>query len=284
MKFVFYGLMVVVAFVLGKILYVPLAPALLGGGGAEAAEVESIRTVTVRSPFGNVTEIVDLTNIDKEEYPEEVRLLQGVTVADQDGLNPLLLDANSPVRPLELQDMMLKVTSPLASHLTGEIPVLDTNFAEEVAKKRIAKLVAKAQAEKTDQPEPVKPKPSVPEVAKVEPAPPKPEPKEMVKPEPEPEPAPEPAPAAPTSLSNEQIIAAMKESLESKKITEIDATTVTNWEASEEETIEGEVFQIGVATYKENTILGPKSLRAKALFKEGELQKWVYANTGLEIR
>ena len=276
MKFVFYGLMVVVAFVLGKILYVPLAPALLGGGGAEAAEVESIRTVTVRSPFGNVTETVDLTNIDKEEYPEEVRLLQGVTVTDQDGLNPLLLDANSPVRPLELQDMMLKVTSPLASHLTGEIPVLDTNFAEEVAKKRIAKLVAKAQAE--NQPEPVKPKPSVLEVAKVEPAPPKPEPKEMVKPEPEPE------PAAPTSLSNEQIIAAMKESLESEKITEVDASTVTNWEASEEETIEGEVFQIGVATYKENTILGPKSLRAKALFKEGKLQKWVHANTGLEIR
>ena len=82
----------------------------------------------------------------------------------------------------------------------------------------------------------------------------------------------------------EQLVAAMKASLEGGKVKELDASKVTNWEAVEDESFDGEDFQVGIATYKEMTILGEKTLQAKALFSEGKLDKWIHAKTGMEIR
>ena len=273
--------MIPFAFVVGKVIYAPLAPSLLGSGGTEEETSETVRLIKVKTEMGTIEERVDLEDIDVKDYPSKVTISDSLILSDKNGLSPLKLDPGSPVKPLVLSDMVLEVTSPLASHLTGEISVLDTDFAEEVARKRMDRRIALLAEDKDDKPE---------EVAVVTPPEPKPV---MVKPEPMPEPKPEPMPvkpepapvaAAPTSLSAEQIVTAMKESLESGGIKELDMNKVSSWEAVEDESFDGEDFQVGVATYKEMTILGEKTLQAKALFKKGKLEKWVHSNTGMEIR
>ena len=286
MKFVFYVLMIPIAFVMGKVLYSPL----FDGGGASETKSESVVEIKVKSPMGTVSERIDFHDIDPKDYPEKVTLSAATVLTDVNGLSPLKLDPGSPAKPLGLEEMMLQVTSPLASHLTGKISVLDTNFAEGVAMKRMERRVAMAEAEKGEaQPvvkTPAEPVPTMPKVA-VAPTPDSgmgegaaEEPAEEVMKEPEPA----PVPKGPTSLSNGEIVAAMKASLEGGKVKELDAAKVTTWEAVGEDSFDGQEFQVGVATYKEMTILGEKTLQAKALFKDGKLDKWIHSKTGMEIR
>lgn len=278
MKFVLYGLMIPIAFVLGKVLYDPL----LGDNvlaGAETAE--TVVEIKVKSPMGTITETIDLEDVDPKDYPAKITLSSSMILTDQNGLSPLKLDPGSPVKPLLLDEMLLEVTSPLATHLTGKVSVLDTNFAEQVAIKRMDRRMAMLEMEKggndTPAPPPTDPTPSPKEVASVESA----DPEEMME-KPEPEPAPEPE--TPKVLTVEEIIAAMKESLQGGQISELDASKVINWESADRESFDGEEFQVGLATYREMTILGEKTLQAKALFKEGKLDKWIHAKTGMQIR
>lgn len=281
MKFVFYGVMVVVAFFLGKGMYGPLAPSLLGTRTVDSGP-QTVVEVKVKSPMGTVTEIVDLEDVDPNDFPEKVILSETLVLVDKNGLSPLTLDAGSPVTPLELDDMTLYVTSPLAAHLKGEINVADTDFVTGVAKQRMARRVAEAEGRKD--PAPAKPVAVTPTPQPVEKEVVVAAPEVMVEPEPAPEPEPTPVPVEPTSLNAEQLVAAMKASLEGGKIKELDAGKVQNWEAAADESFDGEEFQVGVATYKEMTILGEKVLQAKALFKDGKLDKWIHAKTGMEIR
>ena len=100
---------------------------------------------------------------------------------------------------------------------------------------------------------------------------------------PTPEPTPEPAPA-PASLNEEQIVAAMQESVKAGAIKEFKFEAVQAWKAGEEETVDGETYQTGLAAYKAQTIFGEKTVQAKALIKGGKVIKWIYAKTGMEIR
>ena len=59
---------------------------------------------------------------------------------------------------------------------------------------------------------------------------------------------------------------------------------VEGWKAGEEETVDGESYQTGLAAYKAQTIFGEKTVQAKALIKGGKVVKWIYAKTGMEIR
>ncbi|MEM9080125.1 MAG: hypothetical protein AAGC74_05470 [Verrucomicrobiota bacterium] len=282
MKFVFYGLMVIGAFFLGQAMYPSLKPTLLPVKGEEAAD--GVKRITVKTPYGNVVEEVDLGNLKEEDFPEKVKVLGEVILTNERGLEAVVLDVGSSVRPLRIEGEDLVVTSPLAQSLEGAIGLDKTTLAEEVAKKRVAarqKLVQETQGfakvpENQPKPQP-EPKPE-PQVAQVEP--------EAV-PEPvmeEPAPKPEPEPEGPKVLTDEQIVAAMQEHLKGGTIQEFNFEQVQGWKASEREMFDGEEYQVGLAAYEEETILGKKILQAKALFQDGELEKWVYAQTGMEIK
>ena len=86
----------------------------------------------------------------------------------------------------------------------------------------------------------------------------------------EPEDTPESA-----SLNAEQIVSAMQESVKSGSIKEFKFEQVEGWKAGEEESVDGESYQTGLAAYK---------AQAKALIKGGKVVKWIYAKTGMEIR
>ena len=109
------------------------------------------------------------------------------------------------------------------------------------------------------------------------------EPEIVIPPPPAPEPAPQPAPAALEQRSN--VIALMQSSIKGGEIKEFTFSQVLDWQASQElETIEGETYQTGTASYKAETVFGVKTIRAKALIKAGKVMKWLWPKSGMEIQ
>lgn len=110
---------------------------------------------------------------------------------------------------------------------------------------------------------------------------------QMPKVEPKPEPKPEPNPVVepqPATFTEEQAINAMQSSIKSAKITEFQFAQVKDWKFTGEETINGETYQVGVASYTAKTLFGDQTHDAKALFKDGKLVKWVWAANNFEMK
>ncbi|MEI8038194.1 MAG: hypothetical protein WCJ14_07365 [Verrucomicrobiota bacterium] len=76
----------------------------------------------------------------------------------------------------------------------------------------------------------------------------------------------------------------MQESVRSQQIKEFTLAQVLGWKAEADETVNGEVFQAGTLTYKAETIFGVKTIQAKALIKDGKVQRWIWPKSGLEIK
>lgn len=76
----------------------------------------------------------------------------------------------------------------------------------------------------------------------------------------------------------------MQDSVKGGGIKEFKFEQVEAWKAGEEETVDGDSYQTGLAAYKAQTIFGEKTVQAKALIKGGKVSKWIYAKTGMEIR
>ena len=76
----------------------------------------------------------------------------------------------------------------------------------------------------------------------------------------------------------------MQESVKGGGIKEFKFEQVEGWKAGEEENVDGELYQTGLAAYKAQTIFGEKTVQAKALIQKGKVVKWIYAKTGMEIR
>jgi len=184
-----------------------------------------------------------------------------------------------------------KITPNLISDIKVKERVTVVNLDEKEA----------AEQEKEKKVEPALPKvdpaPEPPPVAKVDPAPmppapqPKPEPPPVAQTEPEPTPEPTPEPPAPaptpaaTQLSETQIVSVMQESIKSGKLTEFTFEQAVKWEAASDEEVDGVKYQVGLATFRKETILGPlTTMHAKALLKDGKVAKWVWKTSGLEIK
>jgi hypothetical protein len=77
----------------------------------------------------------------------------------------------------------------------------------------------------------------------------------------------------------------MKASLKAGQIKEFAFDQVLEWEAGEGmETIDGQSYQTGIASYKAETVFGIKSLKAKALMHNGKVVRWLHTKTGMEIK
>jgi hypothetical protein len=84
-------------------------------------------------------------------------------------------------------------------------------------------------------------------------------------------------------LDADGIVALMKQHLGEGKISEFTVDQVIDWKAAEEETIDGQAYQIGIVTYKADTIFGMRNVNAKALIKGGSVVRWVSPTSGLVI-
>lgn len=98
---------------------------------------------------------------------------------------------------------------------------------------------------------------------------------------PEPEPAPEPAvPDGPVD-----VVAVMQDSIKGGAIKEFTFDQVLDWQPSEApETVDGESYRTGIASYKAETVFGVKTIQAKALIKGGKVVRWLWPKSGMEIK
>ena len=137
-------------------------------------------------------------------------------------------------------------------------------------------------------PEPVKP--VVVEDLDPEPvATPKQEPEPVPTPEPVIEPVIEPEPEEPKEepvvrLSESELIDILKASVKAGDVNEFEFSQVISWKEADEELIGSDTFQVGMVTYKADTIFDEQQLDAKAIIKDGKVVKWLWPTTNTQMR
>ena len=160
--------------------------------------------------------------------------------------------------------------------VVAESALSDSYKAEQKAK--LAKQTSKPDDSKkpnektTPTPTPVKP-----EVAeKPEPTPVKPAPVA-------PKPAPKP-PKAEVKLNDQEFINALQSSVKAGDVNEFKYEQVVDWKREGEQEIDGGTYDVGLVTYKAQTIFDEQQLQAKALIKDGKVVKWLWASTNPKMR
>ncbi|MCH2063182.1 MAG: hypothetical protein MK194_05605 [Roseibacillus sp.] len=277
-KYAIWAVAIIISFFVGRGMYLPLSGALLAKGTSTGTPPTFQK---VRFGGGTPRELlitINLETIKEEEMPATVELQKRMIVSTADGSQETALEKGSTVNVRKKNGSNL-VISP-GGPLVGIVRIADTDFVKHVIKYR-ARYHFGGDTAIADNPERPVPPPTLPEVAAN--TPPKENPTPSPAPAPAPEPAPEPEPE-PANLNAEQIVEAMKESVKGEGIKEFKLEQVEGWKAGEDENIDGEMYQTGLAAYKAQTIFGEKTVQAKALIKEGKVVKWIYAKTGMEIR
>ncbi len=80
------------------------------------------------------------------------------------------------------------------------------------------------------------------------------------------------------------VIQLMRQSLANGRIRSFGLAHVTSFEQGPEESVDGQTYQTGLATYRAETSLGVKSVQAKALIRDGAVVRWVGAKSGVELK
>ena len=284
-KYAIWAAAIIISFFVGRGMYPPLSGALLAEGASAGAPQQVFQEVKYGAGSRELLIKINLETIEEREMPATVELKKRTNVSTSDGSQETALEVGTTVNVRKKNGYNLEISP--GGPLVGFVPIVETDFVEHVIAYRARRHFGGDTAI-ADNPEPSPvPPPTLPEVAantppKANPTPsPAPAPEPAPAPAPEPEPAPEPAPA---NLNAEQIVAAMEESVKGGSIKEFKFEQVEGWKAGEEENVDGEMYQTGLAAYKAQTIFGEKTVQAKALIKEGKVVKWIYAKTGMEIR
>ena len=76
----------------------------------------------------------------------------------------------------------------------------------------------------------------------------------------------------------------MRDSLQNKPIKEFAIDQIVTWSPGGEETFDGETYTTGTVSYESSTILGQKTMQAKALIRNGIIEKWIWPKSGIEIK
>ena len=282
-KYAIWAAAIIISFFVGRGMYPPLSGALLGGE-TSASTPQAFQEVKYGAGSRELFIKINLETIEEGEMPATIELKKRTTVATSDGSQETALEVGTTVNVRKMNGYNLEISP--GGPLVGFVRIVDTDFVEHVIAYRARRHFGKDPAvADNSEPRPVPP-PTLPEIAANTPPKADPTPASEPKPEPAPEPAaPEPEPEPePTNLNAEQIVAAMKESVKGSRIKEFKFEQVEGWKAGEEENVDGEMYQTGLAAYKAQTIFGEKTVQAKALIKEGKVVKWIYAKTGMEIR
>lgn len=243
----------------------------------ESGSIDGKQRVVLSQGGMEVEFWIDPATIREDELPETVELKKRMMLSAEDGISPVTLEQGSMVKVLDKIGSNLTVSA-LSGPLKGIIPVGDTDLLEKVVKSRAGQLAAvNPPIEESTDPEPTEtePVPEPPAVAKnEEPAGEKP-------------PMDDEAPAEENSEASEDggdIVKLMQDSITSGEVTEFTFDQVDEWKVGADEEVDGQMYQVGIAAYQAETIFGVKTVEAKALVKDGKVEKWVYAKTGMEIR
>jgi hypothetical protein len=283
MKYAKFAAVVVFLFVLGYVLGPTLNPLLVSDRKVENQMIFSVEV------NGGATYQIDLAKYEESELPEVVTIEKQTSIptASGAGVKPLRRDEKVKLLSLDGGKLLVQTMDGVAK---GQIQPRDTDIFQILAKRKFEQDAAKiVGTSPPDQAMPSTPSPGVDPVAN--PATgvaPQPTPVAVVEPQPAPvavvEPEPEPEPETPKELSEEQVVALMKESIAGGAVKEFKSDQVKGWKIGDMETIDGTEYQTGLAAYEAQTIFGVKPVQAKALIKDGKIERWVYAKSGMEIQ
>ena len=277
MKYAQFAAVVFVLYFLGYILGPTITHALV-----DVKKDVSGLVAVVKYKSANYT--INLDEVRDNELPTTVKIENATEIPTLSGEGQVRLRKGDVVTLLNRKDDVLIVEKP-DSNGKGEISPKDTDLFQQLAKQIYEKEAGGAVAVTTPPapvPAPV-PAPNPTPVAGVDPTPtPTPEPMPVV--EPEPEPAPTPAPVGGAKLTDDEIIALMKESIAGGAVKEFTSDQVKGWKPNGDETIDGTEYQTGLAVYEAATIFGVRPVQAKALINDGKIERWVYAKSGMEIQ
>jgi hypothetical protein len=200
---------------------------------------------------------IDLAKIPSDRLPAKVMLKAEAELVDSASDLKVKVSAGSQINLIRLEGANV-IISPGAGSFEGEIPIDQTDLMEQLAAM-------------PDTPPPAEPTPE-----------PAPEPTPAPEPEPTPEPTPEPEAAA---AGSGDPVAIMKASIQAGEIKEFSFDQVLEWQPGEgTETIDGQGYQTGIASYKAETVFGVKTIQAKALIQGGKVVRWLWPKSGMEIK
>lgn len=217
----------------------------------------------------------DYVSLQPSQLPEKIMLTAQAFATVPGETDPLPLPAGRNVKPLRIEGSDVHFSVLGVAH--GKIAVDQTNLVETLIANPPPAPVAI----------PVEPTPVVVVENTPPPAPvPVPMPEPVPTPEPTPVPTPEPTPtpvASASTLSADDIVKVMQESIRSGQIKEFTFDQVIGWKATEDEAVDGQTYQTGLAAYKAETIFGQKNIQAKALIQNGKVTRWIWPTSGLVI-
>lgn len=201
---------------------------------------------------------VDLTALRPDQLPKEVTIFTAMPFKDTSANLVINLPPGSKHQPV-------KITPPNVQLLVKGtkyqivLPIDKTDLIEQLSQMPLSSAPTETPAEPKPEPEP-----AAPEAPPAEPAP--------------------LAASTPTApIGPVDPVKLMRECLQNNPIKEFSIGQVTTWSSGPEETIDGETFATGIISYEAKTILGQKTMQAKALIKNGSILKWTHAKSGIEI-
>ena len=277
---------VFVLYFLGYVLGPTLSPMLV-----KERKAESGLTRTVE--YKGAQYKINLAEYRDDKLPETVKIEKRTSIPTVSGEGKVNLEKGDIVTLLNREGESLIVEKADANG-KGTVAPTDTDLFQQLAKGvydreagngggggAAAVAQTKPEPKLMPKPEPEPRKPDPDPVAKVEPE--AMEPKPMAKPEPKVVER-TPIPVSNGKLSDEEIIALMQESIKGGAVKEFKFEQVKAWKATGDETIDGTDYQTGLAAYDAATIFGVRAVQAKALIKDGKIERWVYAKSGMEIQ
>jgi outer membrane biosynthesis protein TonB len=268
----------------------------LTGMQPSPAEYARNQKVVLAMP-GGVPEI-DVASLTPAQLPQRVLLNAEVKVSDAASGVTMIIPAGNRVKLVRIERGNA-VVSPSDGPFLGLVPITDTDLLQQIAANPPSSapapvappvvappVTAVPEPAPTPEPPPAPTPPPEPTPVPVpEPTPaPTPDPAPEPPPAPTPEPAPvsEPAPAVAAGTTN--AVKAMQDSIKAAQIKEFTFAQVLEWNPAADETVDGETYQTGLASYKAETIFGVKTIQAKALIKAGKVQRWIWPKSGMEIK
>jgi hypothetical protein len=277
MKYAKFAAVVFVLYFLGYLLSGTITPALV-----DVRKETSGTVVIVKYKGASYT--INLDEVRDNELPETVTIENPTIIPTSGGEGQVRLRKGDVVTLLNRKDDSLIVEKP-DSNGKGKISPKDTDLFQQLVKRIYEREAGGAIAAATPPatvvapaPAPAAPAPAPAPVAKIDPVVSNPEPMPVV------EPTPAPAPVEDTKLGDDEIIALMKDSIAGGAVKEFTSDQVKGWKTNGEETIDGTEYQTGLAAYEAATIFGVRPVQAKALIKDGKIERWVYAKSGMEIQ
>ncbi len=284
MKYLQFAAIVFVLYFLGYVLGPTITPMLVKVREAENSLVKDVS-------YEGAVYRINLAEYRGDDLPKTLKIIVPATIPTIDGEGEVRLSKGDEVVLLNRDGEKLLVEKP-ESNGKGALDPDVTDIYTKLAAAKYQSAAARAVASIPQTPAPAPtptPSPAPAPTPTPTPAPaPMPTPTPVAvtpTPEPEPAPAPEPEPApAGGSLSDEEIVELMKTSIAGGAVKEFTSAQVKGWKASGEETIDGTSYQTGLAAYEAETIFGVRPVQAKALIKDGKIERWVYAKSGMEIQ